>query len=374
MSKLLSGWKFELLDNLAIRGSGHTPSKSVKEYWNGGIKWISLADSSKLDKGLIFETDKKISELGIKNSSAVLHSEGTVVLSRDAGVGKSAIMAESMAVSQHFITWTCDDIKLNNWFLYYTLQNRKREFETQAVGSTIKTIGLPYFKKLKIKCPPINEQRKIAETLSTWDNAIQATESLITNSQQQKKALMQMLLSGEKRVGGFSEEWIQAKLQELAKISKGAQLNKDTLAEIGMYPVINGGIDPSGYTDKFNSVKDTITISEGGNSCGYIAFQKQDFWCGGHCYTLNDVKIDVSFLYQLLKANEESIMRLRVGSGLPNIQKKSLENFVLRYPQNKEEQQKIAEILTAADQEIETLQQKLECLKLEKQALMQRLL
>ncbi|QIM69823.1 restriction endonuclease subunit S [Basfia succiniciproducens] len=185
---------------------------------------------------------------------------------------------------------------------------------------------------------------------------------------------MQMLLSGEKRVGGFSEEWIQAKLQELAKISKGAQLNKDTLAEIGMYPVINGGIDPSGYTDKFNSVKDTITISEGGNSCGYIAFQKQDFWCGGHCYTLNDVKIDVSFLYQLLKANEESIMRLRVGSGLPNIQKKSLENFVLRYPQNKEEQQKIAEILTAADQEIETLQQKLECLKLEKQALMQRLL
>lgn len=100
---LPEGWRLRLLDHVAKRGSGHTPSKDFPEYWNGGIKWVSLADSSQLDQGLIAKTDKEISETGIRKSSAVLHPAGTVVLSRDAGVGKSAVLGEAMAVSQHFI-------------------------------------------------------------------------------------------------------------------------------------------------------------------------------------------------------------------------------------------------------------------------------
>ena len=86
---------------------GHTPDKKKPEYYDGAIKWISLKDSSRLDNFLITETDTTISEAGIKNSSAVLLPAGTVVLSRDAGVGKSAILGKEMAVSQHFIAWTC---------------------------------------------------------------------------------------------------------------------------------------------------------------------------------------------------------------------------------------------------------------------------
>jgi len=96
-------WFVSLLDKVTIRGSGHTPNKSIPRYWNGGIKWVSLADSHRLDKIFISETDKEVSALGIANSSAVLHPGGTVVLSRDAGVGKSAVLAEDMAVSQHFM-------------------------------------------------------------------------------------------------------------------------------------------------------------------------------------------------------------------------------------------------------------------------------
>lgn len=110
-------------------------------------------------------------------------------------------MAEPMAVSQHFIAWRCDTNKqLHNWYLYNWLQINKPEFERQAVGSTIKTIGLPFFKKLKIALPPYSEQRKIAKILSTWDKAIATTEKLIAASKQQKKALMQQLLTGKKRL------------------------------------------------------------------------------------------------------------------------------------------------------------------------------
>ena len=86
-------WEEETLDDLARRGTGHTPKKAIAEYYNGGIKWVSLADSKRLDNGLIFETEIEISEEGINNSSAVLHPAGSVILSRDAGVGKSAIIS-----------------------------------------------------------------------------------------------------------------------------------------------------------------------------------------------------------------------------------------------------------------------------------------
>ena len=190
-------WQFELLDRLALRGSGHTPNKDHPEYWNGGIKWVSLADSYRLDQLYISDTDLKISHQGIQNSSAVLHPAGIVVLSRDAGVGKSAITTESMAVSQHFMCWKCDQ-KMDNHFLYYWLQYNKRIFENIAMGSTILTIGLPYFKRLKIACPvDVTEQVAIATKLKTVDNRLFSLQGDLAKKRQQKLGLMQDLLTGK---------------------------------------------------------------------------------------------------------------------------------------------------------------------------------
>ncbi len=207
-------WELELLENISKRGSGHTPDKAFSTYYNGGIKWVSLADSFRLDQGLITETEIEISKEGVKNSSAVLHPTGTVLISRDAGIGKSAVMGRDMAVSQHFITWTCGDL-LNNWFLYYWLQYKKEYFERQAVGSTIKTIGLPLFKKLKVPYPPLPEQQKIATILTTWDEAIKKTQQLIAQLKQRNKGLMQQLMSGKKRLKGFSGKWNTEELENV---------------------------------------------------------------------------------------------------------------------------------------------------------------
>lgn len=190
-------WQYELLDRLANRGSGHTPNKSKAEYWNGGIKWISLADSNRLDRLYISDTSYEISQQGIQNSSAVLHPAGIVVLSRDAGIGKSAITTEPMAVSQHFMCWKCED-KMDNHFLYYWLQFNKRTFENIAMGSTILTIGLGYFKKLKIACPTeLDEQKIIAEKLTQFDQYIFRLKEELMKKQSQKLGLMQDLLTGK---------------------------------------------------------------------------------------------------------------------------------------------------------------------------------
>jgi type I restriction enzyme S subunit len=193
------GWDVKLLDTMAKRGSGHTPNKLKPEYWNGNVKWISLTDSNKLDKLYIYDTAKKISQLGIENSSATPHPVGTVVMARDAGIGKSAITTSEMAVSQHFMAWVCGD-KLDNYFLYYLLQYWKPQFENIGMGSTIKTIGLPYFKKLYIPVPKLCEQLKVSQALRSVDGKIFSLEKKNKAIKNTKKALMQDLLTGKVRV------------------------------------------------------------------------------------------------------------------------------------------------------------------------------
>ena len=186
-------WEEEKLDDLARRGTGHTPTKAIAEYYNGGIKWVSLADSMRLDNGLISETEIEISKEGINNSSAVLHPAGSVILSRDAGVGKSAIISCSMAVSQHFIVWTCEPIVLSNWFLYYQLQLLKPLFERIATGSTIKTIGLPFFKAMRVTIPRLAEQHRIADCLSMLDVRLAAQLRKLNALKTHKQGLQQQL-------------------------------------------------------------------------------------------------------------------------------------------------------------------------------------
>jgi type I restriction enzyme, S subunit len=187
-------WREARLDeSLAKRGTGHTPTKARADYYNGGIKWVSLADSRYLDNGLISDTSVEISEAGVANSSAVVHPAGSVILSRDAGVGKSAIISHPMAVSQHFIVWTCTS-RLYNWFLYYQLQRLKPVFERVATGNTIKTIGLPFFDALKISVPPtLEEQATVVDCLRSLDELIAAQRSKVDAFKTHKQGLLQRL-------------------------------------------------------------------------------------------------------------------------------------------------------------------------------------
>jgi len=392
LNSIPEGWEYNLLDKFADRRSGHTPSRSFENYWNGGIKWISLADSYRLDKGYIHETDNEISEEGIKNSSAELHPAGTVVLSRDAGIGKSAVMAVPMAVSQHFIAWRCDNNqKLNSWFLYNWLQLNKTEFERQAVGSTIKTIGLPYFKKLKIAVPPYVEQKKISQILYTWDKAISTTEKLLKNSQKQKQALMQQILTGKKRLLDDNEvlfrgDWELFEVGKLIKESRIPSVNNDPSKRLTVRLNFKG-IE---HRD-FRGTESPDSTAHFVRSSGQFIYGKQNIHKGAFGIipeefdgfeTSQDLpafdftgKCTSSWLMyyfsqELFFKNLENKMS---GTGSKRLNPNLLYKVKIPVPTIKE-QQKIGKVLSAADQTIRVLQQKLDHLKKEKKALMQQLL
>ena len=167
--------------------------------------------------------------------------------------------------------------------------------------------------------------------------------------------------------------WHRVSVGKICDIKKGQQLNKLDMDDNTEIPVLNGGISISGYTDHWNRDGETIAISEGGNSCGHISFIKGKFWSGGHNYTLHNYNLDTFFLYNLLKANELRIKRLRVGSGLPNIQKRDLIKYNISIPQAHKEQEKIGGFLSAFDRLIEKQREKVELLKKSKKGYSQQI-
>jgi type I restriction enzyme S subunit len=162
---------------------------------------------------------------------------------------------------------------------------------------------------------------------------------------------------------------------DIATVWKGQQLNRDAMVENGTYYALNGGINPSGRTMEWNCDANTITVSEGGNSCGFVSYNCENFWCGGHCYALMNLAkdVDVHYLFHYLKGRQARLMALRVGSGLPNIQKSDIEAFPVILP-SLDRQAAIARYLNTLREEISTLGAYVEKLKKQKRGLMQKLL
>ncbi|MCT3856018.1 restriction endonuclease subunit S [Elizabethkingia anophelis] len=266
--------------------------------------------------------------------------------------------------------------KNNGIFLSYYLNSKKKlEIAKLSQGISVVHLYSSQLALLNLKLPQFEEQEKLANFLSLLNSRIQTQKKIIEQLETLMKGNLEKIfrqkLRFKNKQGNYFSIWKTMKLDEICDIKKGEQLNKDDLTESGNYPCLNGGMSFSGYTDKFNSDENTITISEGGNSCGFVNFMKSKFWLGGHCYKII-LKKDISkdFLFHLLKFYEREIMNLRVGSGLPNIQQKDLKNLQLLISEDIEEQNKIANFLSFIQEKIETEKQILEKLELQKKFLL----
>ncbi len=127
-------------------------------------------------------------------------------------------------------------------------------------------------------------------------------------------------------------EWRE--LGDAATVFKGVQLNKTAMSKKGDYPVLNGGINPSGYYDQYNTAENTIAISQGGASAGYVNFMYKKFWAGAHCYVVKPFTeiIKNRFLYYILKCSQERFMNAKLGAGIPGLSKKEVSEFRIPIP------------------------------------------
>ncbi|RRD39304.1 hypothetical protein EII29_07830 [Leptotrichia sp. OH3620_COT-345] len=153
-------------------------------------------------------------------------------------------------------------------------------------------------------------------------------------------------------------EW--KKLGEVCDIVKGKQFNKRDMLEDGKYPVINGGITPSGYVEVYNQSANTITISQGGASAGFINFIENKFWLGAHAFAINPKDTVLNrYIYHFLKMNQEKLQDKKEGAGIPSISKTTLESLEIPIP-SIETQEKIVKILDKFTNYVTELQAELQ--------------
>ena len=155
---------------------------------------------------------------------------------------------------------------------------------------------------------------------------------------------------------------MRVKLSDITQYSKGVQINGDELVDNGDYIYLNGGINPSGRWTESNVGANTVTISEGGNSSGYINYITEPFWCGAHCYYLFNGPKNTKYLYYALKSQQDRLLAIRSGACMPNIKKSDLGKFEFEFDINEQKQNEIVATLSRVENVIACRKRELELL------------
>lgn len=280
-----------------------------------------------------------------------------------------------------FTTKSKLDLEFMDNFLIF--DNMITYYNKVSIGSLIEKqrVHFSNFLNFELPLPPLTERNRIAEILAGQDRVIALKEELLAEKQKQKKYLMQQLLTGKKRLPGFSGEWINNNLEDICDVLDAFRrpYNRDQRAQMkGVYPYYgaNGIID---YIDNYIFDEPIILLAEDGGDFEHY-FQKPiaqkvigKCWVNNHAHVLRAKQgYYIDFIFYLLE--HKDIRKYINGTTRSKLTQDDMLGIQFYYPKNKKEQTAIAEILSTADKEIELLKKDIEQEKLKKKSLMQLLL
>lgn len=367
-----------------------------------GVNWIKIGDTQKGDL-YINSTKEKITSEGAKKSRKV--SKGEIIVSNSMSYGQPYILNIDGYIHDGWFVIRNYEKNLNKEFLLQLLGSEliQKQYKRLAAGGVVSNISSDLVYSVRALLPPLPEQQKIAKILSTWDKAIATTERLIATSQQQKKALMQQLLTGKKRLVNpetgmvFERDWEEVKLGRVCtKITDGAH-NSPASVESGFPMFSVKDMSKSGFLKNsarlISSADYELLVKQNCRPIINDILIAKDGSILKHCFVLKeDVEGVILSSIAILRPNMKKISPLYVsqylsqdfiktfvakvfttGSGVPRIVLKDFKSIKLHIG-SLTEQNAIAHVLTMADKEIELLEAKLAHQKDEKKALMQQLL
>jgi type I restriction enzyme S subunit len=397
LGKMPSHWIAGPIRFFAQLQSGHTPSRQHPEYWeNCTIPWFSLADVAQLRSGRIkyvYDTKETISELGLANSSARLLPAGTVMLSRTASVGFSAIMGCDMATTQDFANWVCGP-RLKPEFLLASLHAMSGEFRRLMMGSTHQTIYMPDIAKLAISLPPVQEQEAIVSFLdretAKIDDLVAEQQRLIELLQEKRQAVIShavtkgldpsapMKDSGVEWLGEVPAHWNVSTLGNIAELIQtgpfGSQLHAHDYIEGGV-PVVNpshiqdGIIIADQHCTVDEQTRDRLStfMLESGDiivgrrgemgRCAVVREEEVGWLCGtGSLFVRLSSRGLPEFVCAAIRTDRvrEALKLSSVGSTMDNLNEKALANCRFALPPLKE-QAAICEHLNGISKKIDDL-------------------
>ena len=418
-----NGWSQTRLENIAKIRSGSTPLRAKQDLYfsEDGTPWVKTLD---LNNSEIIVTDERITELALKETSCSILPANTVLVAMYGGfnqIGRTGLLTQPSAINQALSGLVLDLERAEPKYVLDYLNGNVGQWKKFAASSRKDpNITRQDVCSFEILLPPLIEQQKIAKILSTWDKAISTTERLIDNSTQQKKALMQQLLTGKKRLlstnSGFSvrdgfaksklgelpDDWNLSLISNFYWFQEGPGVRKHQFTETGVKLLNGTNIQKSRVdltTTKTHISEDEAYggykhfLADSGDliiACSGISVDRFDekiaFLEDRHlplCMNTStmrfkvkkDVKASLEFLryFMMSPLFKNQIRRQITGSAQLNFGPSHVEKCYIALP-SYDEQQRIAAVLINADKEIDLLEQQLADLQQEKKALMQVLL
>lgn len=396
-------WEIKYLSDFGKIQSGGTPSTTMAEYWGGNIAWCTPSDITSTPTKYINATERTITDAGLKNSAATVMPAGSILLCTRATIGELKINSIPMATNQGFKNITINNSG-NAEFFYYLLQTKKDCMLDLAIGSTFLEISKTALIKIPLQIPMHDEQSKIADALSDIDNLVVVLEKQIAKKKAIKQGTMQELLTGKRRLPGFSGEletfvfgdlfdfipnnaFTRAQLSDSGKVKNihyGDILTKfgaNISADSNEIPYIEREIDLSRFAEKSYLQSGDIVIADTAedDTVGK-ALEVINVECpvlaGQHTLLCRPkANFAEKFLGYYLNAAcyHDQLLPFIVGTKVSSVSKASIAQTRLVVPKY-EEQQAISCILSDMDNEIKELEQKLEKYRQVKQGMMQQLL
>jgi type I restriction enzyme S subunit len=208
------GWVETSLGEIAEVVGGGTPSTTIGEYWDGDIVWLTPTEITSQDGTVVSDSIRKITDLGFKNSGAQMLPRDSVILTSRASVGFVALSGKELCTNQGFQSLIPKPSVLSKFLMFWIQQNRP-EFESRSAGSTFKEISKSNVKSIKLQLPPLPEQKRIVDLISSVDSYIEALEQQLGSVRSASNAHL------EKIVSAFSDDWREVTLGEVLEISRG---------------------------------------------------------------------------------------------------------------------------------------------------------
>lgn len=358
--KIPNGWEEKKLGDLLVKiDGGGTPSKTKPEYWNGNIPWASVKDIVSHNPN---DTLDHITEMGLANSSSKLISAGTLITSTRMALGHAVFFEVDVAINQD-LKALYPNRHLDKCYLYNWFQSKKSSIEKLGNGSTVAGLQQNELKAVKVFLPTVDEQVQINEILKTWNKYLLVIKRKIEIKKKIKKGLMQQLLTGKKRLPGFSGEWNFFSLASLCVCLDNRRIPLNSQNRLKMkgnipYCGANGIVD---YIDKYIFDEDIILLAEdGGHFDEYnvrpIAYRiNEKCWVNNHAHVIK-AKEGVSQDLLFFSLVHKNILPYLNGGTRAKLNKSELLKIKIYLPKDSNEQIAIAQVLNSAEKELMILE------------------
>ena len=317
----MTEWREYRLSDIMDIISGGTPKTSVPEYWSGNIPWLSVADFNNVNR-YVYDTEKHISELGLKNSSTKILKKGQLIISARGTVGALAQLKRDMAFNQSCYGLNANSLTTND-FLFYLLKYCIAELKQQSSGGVFDTIIRETFDNISVFLPPLPEQKAIAEVLSSLDDKI----DLLTK---QNKTLEDLAQAYFRKwfIEDASDKWEEIPLGQLFVISSGKGLKKEKFTEHGQYRVLgaNGEI---GKTNEYLFNERLIYTGRVGTLGNVFIVDREPVWLSDNTLVFRNIKYFFFVYFSLKWAN---LADYNVGSTQPLIRQSDIKEIRVFMP------------------------------------------